>query len=454
MKKNYVLDTNVLLHNPESIKKFEDNDVFIPCQVIEELDKFKTEHSERGYSARRAIKNISSFREQGDLISGVRLDGGGNLYVLYEDPAKQKSENKVYLPEGFPYTKMDNLILLMTKILQNKSSDKTILVTNDANMRIKADIMKIESQDYLNDRLSPDQEIYKGRSVRYVSDDFLNKFCQDKEDTEHLTFPEEEKPTTNEFINLRTWQGASVLAKYNGRYLEKLRYSEITPHPCGLSPRNMGQKFLMEALLSDYKDHSLTIVNGPAGTGKTLFALGCGLHQVMEEKKYKRVLYCRANVTMDEDIGFLPGTEMSKIEPLLRGAYDNLEILFANPDDTPEMIQSKKDYLFDKGYIQAQAIAYLRGRSIANSYVIIDEAQNITPTQIMSIVTRASEHSKFILMGDPNQIDSPRLDYGNNGLVYALEHMKDEKICEIISFEESECTRSELARVASERLKR
>lgn len=207
--------------------------------------------------------------------------------------------------------------------------------------------------------------------------------------------------------------------------------------------------------MSSYKNHPLTICVGPAGTGKTLFAIGCGLEQVMEKDNlYKRVLVCRSNVMMDEEIGFLPGTEQDKISPLLRGLYDNLEVLFGNKDDTKEEMSDKIEEIFSRGYVEAQAVSYLRGRSITDTFIIIDEAQNCTPNQILSIITRAGEGSKIVLLGDPNQIDNPRLDKRNNGLVYALERMKGSHLAEIISFDESECTRSALAKEASDKLRK
>jgi PhoH-like ATPase len=211
---------------------------------------------------------------------------------------------------------------------------------------------------------------------------------------------------------------------------------------------------LQEALLSPHEEHPLTICTGPAGTGKTLFALACGLDQVMESHLYKRVLLCRPNVMMDEEIGFLPGTEQEKIDPLMRGAYDNLEVIFGSSDDKPDDVRKKIKYLFERDYLYVESLAYLRGRSIANTFVIIDEAQNCTPNQIFSIITRAGENSKFVILGDPNQIDSPRLDKRNCGLVYALERMKGNSTCEIVSFNESECTRSLLAKEASELMKK
>ena len=451
MKKNYVLDTNILIHNPDSIMKFEDNNVFIPSQVIEELDKFKTERNERGFSAREAIRKISSLRSKGNLLEGIPIADGGTLTVLYNISKTAPFDEGITLPKGFSSDKMDNLILLSTKILQQQSELKTILVSNDANMQIKADIMGVESQEYKNDRLSSDIKVYQGRSVRHVDDDVIDTLY--KEGKIEVPKGEEFKNlTVNEFITLKSWQDKSILVKYDGTYLKKLYNLENTPFPCGITPRNTGQHFMMEALLSDYNEHPLTIVNGPAGTGKTLLALACGLHQVMEENKYRSVLLCRANVTMDEELGFLPGDEMHKIDPLLRGAYDNLEILFTHKDDSKQMRESKKAYLFERGYIYAESLAYLRGRSITDTYIILDEAQNCTPNQILSIITRAGEGSHIVLMGDVKQIDNPRLDTRNNGLIYAIDKMKGSPLCEITTFDESECTRSSLAKDASDRL--
>ena len=448
MKKNYVLDTNVLIHNPECILKFEDNDVFIPSLVIEELDKFKTERSERGYSARRAIRQILAFREQGDLLQGVELPGTGILRLLNEEI------NVKDLPQGWEKDKKDNLILLNARALYQSAAQQnmeTILVTNDANMQIKADIMHIPAQEYKNDRVSPEKEYYSGRSVRYVDDATINRFFAEG------TIPVPDTDafmdlTENEFVNLLSWENKSALCKYQDGVLKKLYNSVECPSPYGLEPRNVAQRFLMEALLSPHDEHPLTIVNGPAGTGKTLFAIGCGLEQVMEQSKYKRVLVCRANITMDEDIGFLPGSEREKIDPLLRGVYDNLSILLDGREDSDDTMRGKIQYLFDHNYLAAESIAYLRGRSICDTYIVIDEAQNCTPNQILSIITRCGEGSKVVLLGDVNQIDSPRLDYGNNGLAYAMDRMKGSKLCEICSFDESESTRSPLAKEAAERL--
>lgn len=447
MRKNYVLDTNVLIHNPNCLEKFEENNIYITAPVIEELDGLKNNIGEVGFNAREVTRLIKEMRNGGDLLKGVPTPGGGTLYVYMADDLDFSK-----LPNGWKSEKPDNLILLSVMKLKEKKKN-VILVSNDSNIGIKADVLGVAVQEYKNDRLAEGVNIYPGRTVRHVSSEDFGKFMTDKKlPLDALIDEDLPKPLPNEFITIMTWEGSSYLAKYDGLFIRQLDFQK--QHPCGLKTRNSGQIFLQEALLSSHEQHPLTICVGPAGTGKTLFAVAAGLDKVMERNEYKRVLICRPNVMMDEEIGFLPGTEQEKISPLLRGTYDNLTVLFGNKDDTQETMQDKIEELFQRGYIATQSIGYLRGRSIADTYIIIDECQNCTPNQILSIITRAGEGSKIVLIGDPNQIDNPRLDRRNNGLVYALERMKDSKLCEVTTFVESECTRSPLAKEASDRLKK
>lgn len=447
MKKNYVLDTNVLIHNPNCLEKFEENNIYIPFPVIEELDGLKTRPGEVGFNAREVTRIIKEMRQNKDLLTGVPTPGGGMLYVYMADDLDFSK-----LPQGWKTDKADNLILLSVVKLKEKKRN-VFLVSNDSNIAIKADALGVAVQEYKNDRLAEGVNIYSGRTVRHVSNEDFGKFMSEKKLSIDALMDEDlPKPLPNEFLTIMTWEGSSYLAKYDGLYIRPLTFQKA--HPCGLNTRNSGQIFLQEALMSSYEEHPLTVCVGPAGTGKTLFAVAVGLEQVMERNQYKRVLICRPNVMMDEEIGFLPGTEQEKISPLLRGTYDNLTVLFGNKDDTQETMQDKIEELFQRGYIATQSIGYLRGRSIADTYIIIDECQNCTPNQILSIITRAGEGSKIVLLGDPNQIDNPRLDRRNNGLVYALERMKDSKLCEVTTFTENECTRSPLAREASDKLKK
>lgn len=454
MKKNFVLDTNILIHNPRAIEKFEDNNVWIVHPVVEELDSLKNSLGEVGYSAREAIRILTKYRKKGNLLDGVKLPNGGTLFLyVCEDTVSS-------LPKGWSLEKQDNLILF--SILKLKKEHKNlVLVSNDGNMQLKADVLGIDVQFFQNDRVAVNSHLYTGRNLVYVDDYIIKKIQKNKKDGISVTdFVDNARERVdcfkieayNQFFILKSEEGSSILVKEcNGRIIEL----EKMKNPVfNLTPRNAGQFFLKESLLTSARSHPLTIVNGPAGTGKTLFAIGCGLEEVIENNNYKRVLLCRPNVTMDEEIGFLPGSEKEKISPLLRGCYDNLEILLGNEDDNFDIMQDKIEEFFYRGIIDTQAVAYLRGRSITDTFIIIDEAQNATPNQILSIITRAGEGSKIIIMGDINQIDSPRLDSQNNGLSYAIEKMKGSHLCHIVSFEERECTRSALAKEASERLKK
>lgn len=459
MVKDYVLDTNILIHDPNSIFKFEEHTVVIPHPVIEELDGLKNASGETGYNARQAVRNIIAVGRQGDLSKGVTLENGGTL-KLYSTDWLQLGD----LPCGWDTRKMDNLILLTVQAIETirleeqKANAKgikdigVILVSNDVNMQIKAQIMGITVQEYKNDRISGDK-MYSGRSIRHLNNADIDTFVKEGRIEASKLYQEDglDELVRNEYVTLLSWEGSSFLAQYDGKYLNRLDEDICSSW---LEARNAGQRFLQNSLMKSHEEKPLTIGCGPAGTGKTLYALACGLEQVIEQKKYKRVLLCRANVMMDEEIGFLPGTEQEKISPLLRGAYDNLEIIFGNEEDSPKQIEDKVKELFQRGHIMAQSLGYLRGRSISDTYIIIDEAQNCTPNQILSIITRVGINTKIVLLGDPNQIDNSRLDKRNNGLVYAKEHMKGSKLCDVISFTEEECTRSALAKEAADKLKR
>lgn len=438
-KKNFVLDTNILIHNPNSIFKFDDNDIYIVHSVVEELDNFKSEKNERGYSTREAIRILGKLREKGNIRDGIKLnEEGGTLYGIIAEELDYS-----VLPIGWKKEKNDNIILLTT-IYLSKKLDNVILVTNDLNMQLKADLLGITVEEYKNDRIKSSESVYKGMDTIEVDDDTFNNFC-----SEGRIDIKNDELYDNEYVTVKNYQGGTKLGKYHNNNISKLYYQE--EHPVGLTPKNRSQRFLLESLMNN--DIPLTIVNGPAGTGKTLFAIGVGLEKVMEKKEYKRVLIARANITMDEDIGFLPGSEQEKINPLLRGIYDNLEVILGNKDDTPSMMEDKVRELFQRGYITAQSIGYLRGRSITDTYMIIDEAQNCNSRQIFSIVTRMGMNSKIVLLGDVNQVDNVRLDSRNNGLVYAVSKMKGSLYTDIITFDENDCFRSPLAKDASERLK-
>jgi PhoH-like ATPase len=450
VKKTYVLDTNVLLQSPHAIYAFADNDVIIPEVVLEELDRFKKEPSEIGANARQTARILDALRETGDLTSGIGLPGGGKLRI-------ELNFTDIPLPEGWQPSKADNRILKVCKGLSNRN-ESAILVTKDIFQRIKGDIIGVTAQDFKNEQVEyPDHE-YSGRTVLYTTAKKLNEFYKKGVlDLKHLISADEkteQKPfqlVPNEFIVLLSVENGkhSALGRYDGKQLVMLRH--IEERPFGVKARNVGQKFMQEALMMSCEDVPLVIIKGAAGTAKTFYALAVGLHKIMVQKdrQYRKILVCRPNVKFDEDIGFLPGSESEKLAPFMRSVIDNLEVLLDSDESerykNENELKDKVDELFHRNIITTEAIAYIRGRSIQKTWVIIDEAQNLTPKQVKGIITRAGRGTKIILLGDPDQIDHPYLDRRTNGLSYAAERMKGSKFCCQISMNDEECERSPLA---------
>lgn len=440
MRKAYILDTNVLIHCPDALFKFSDNDVYICPQVIEELDRHKYDNGEAGFNTREALRNIKELLVGHTDLNNIPILDQGRLF-LDDSSATYQTTTSLDLDDSIP----DNRIIRFAHRIAARKQEQTILVTNDTGMMIKARRYGIETQEFRSDRVADVSSIYTGRGMLPVTDLRLERFFKNG------WMKTSEPFAPNQFVRITGASGGTALSQYRQGRLEALRYLEEKPYD--ITARNEGQRYLMESLLSPQEETPLVLVNGPAGTGKTLLALACGLEQVTEKHIYKRVLVCRPNAIMDNDIGYLPGSEEEKISPLLRGIYDNLEILLGSKEDNPLELKGKIDEIFQRGYIRAEAVGFLRGRSITNTFIIIDEAQNTSPTQILSIITRAGEGSKIVILGDINQIDLPRLDKGNNGLTYAITKMQDSQLCDIISFKESECTRSPLAKEAADRLK-
>lgn len=301
---------------------------------------------------------------------------------------------------------------------------------------------------------------------KYISNENLQKFYEKKylkveeidyysEKYESYSLPQLE---VNQFIIMHSIDNPrqSALGRYDGENIVNLKYRDCSL--LGITPKNVGQKFMLECLCTTADKAPLVIVKGPAGTAKTLFSLAAGLHKIIEEEssEYRRILVCRPNVTMEEEIGFLPGTEQEKIAPFMRPIYDNLQILIDSDESErykdEKELDDKINELFQRRIITTEAVAYLRGRSIVKNWVIIDEAQNLTPKQVKSIVTRVGEGTKLILIGDPDQIDQPFLDSRSNGLCYASEKMKGSHLCYQVTLKYDECERSKLAYEGARRL--
>ena len=458
MKRTYVLDTNVILYSPGAIFSFGDNHVVIPEVVLEELDSFKKDKNDLGANARHAARNIDKLRKQGKLNKGVELPNGGTLRV-------EMNHYDTELPEAWDKGKADNRIIQVCKGLKEQGED-VYLITKDIFERIKADIVDINVEDFYEKMVPEFESQYTGREDVYVSSEKVDEFYQKKVlDISDLLFYSEElqeyiipKLNINQFILLHALDNTkkTALGRYDGNKIVPLYFKEM--NPLGINAKNVGQKFMLEALFTDADKAPLVIIKGPAGTAKTLFSLAVGLHKLLEDEggQYRKILVCRPNVTMDEEIGFLPGTEQEKIAPFMRPIFDNLQILMDS--DEKERYKDEKELddkireLFDRRVITTEAVAYLRGRSIVKNWVIIDEAQNLSPKQVKAIVTRVGEGTKLILIGDPEQIDHPFLDSRSNGLCYASEKMKDSKLCYQVTLKYDECERSPLAYEASKRL--
>lgn len=457
MIKIYVIDTNVLLDAPYALESFEDNAVILPMVVLEELDHFKKVEGEIGVNARKVIRYLDQQRQKGDLTEGVVLESGGTLRV-------EKNFVDVQLPEDLPVERMDNRILKVCIGLTETREEQVILVTKDILLRIKAQILGIEAENFTTDQVSEHENQYTGRCEVYVPEEVFKNFKKKgvpadqvyilKEDGENQVPKLEE----NQFVILRADQSTkkTQLGRVEDGIIKKLDYRKQSPY--GISPRNAGQYFLQEALMQPADKAPLVIVKGMAGTSKTFYSLAVGLEKLLNHPtgEYRRILVCRPNAQFDDDIGFLPGDEQEKISPLMRPVIDNLEQLIDSSEEEryqdEEVLQGKLDEIFERGIIQAEALNFIRGRSIVKTYLIIDEAQNTTPAQIKGIITRAGKDTKIILLGDPGQIDRPFLDERTNGLSYASEHMKGSPLCWQITMAAEECERSALAMEAVRRL--
>lgn len=459
MKKTYIIDTNVLIQSPFAIECFEDNDLILPLVVLEELDGLKKADGEKGANARQAVRLLESYRNMGDLLSGVLLPGGGILRV-------EKNYVNIALPEDLPEDKADNRILKVCKGLQEErgKEEQIILVSKDLVLRLKAQILGIRAEDFITEQISEDDAGYTGRCEVFVPDNLIKDFKKKGIRVDEVFQTDEEGRTVgvelieNEFVLLRSDQSLkkTLLGRVeNGRILP-LNYKKSRPY--GVAPRNVGQYFMQEALMTDADKAPLVIIKGMAGTAKTFYSLAVGMEKVYGNPtgEYRKIIVCRPNAQFDDDIGFLPGSEQEKIAPLMRPVIDNLEQILDSDEAERyknEMLLSDKiDEIFERGIIQTEALNFIRGRSIAKTYLIIDEAQNMTPNQIKGIITRAGRGTKIILLGDPNQIDKPFLDEKTNGLSYAAKYMKGSPYCYQITLSAEECERSLLAMDAIKRL--
>ncbi|MFN2363366.1 MAG: PhoH family protein [Halarsenatibacteraceae bacterium] len=435
-KKIFLIDTNVLLMNPRAIYSFEDNDVIIPMAVLEEIDDQKNKSSDLGYNARETSRILESLRELGRLDEGVKLEEGGVVRIVINGHTRE-------LPENINLDKMDNRIINAALNLKKTSDKEVILVSNDINLRLIADAFGLKAEMHKADRLS-DEDLYTGYAQCEVSSEMIDQFYQNENlKIEDLNSEIDFHP--NEFINLTTpGEGSkqSALGIIEKDRLVKLRNEKRSA--LGIKPLNREQTMAIELLLRD--EVELITLAGKAGTGKTLLALAAGLEKVLSEKKYNRILVARPVVPMGKDIGFLPGTKEDKLQPWMQPIFDNLDYILKQ-NKSSDITFNK---LIENDKIQIEPLTYIRGRSVPDQYIIIDEAQNLSKHEVKTIITRVGKNSKIVLTGDPFQIDNPFLDKQNNGLSYLAYRLREIDITGHIMLEKGE--RSELARIASEML--
>jgi len=455
--KNFVIDTNVILYSPNCLETFEENNVIIPSIVLEELDNFKRHYDPRGFAARQFARQLDDLRIQGDLLKGVETGHGGKLFVrFYDEDIKLPREMRIVGAK----TASDNMILNVALSVQKESKQPTIVVSKDINVRIKANILGVESDDYYHNMTVSSVE--EDSLYVLVPSDYIDRLYQEKvlPVAGYRSDESDLKPYANDYLLLKneTDVNQSALVQYrqdekgDGKFHLLGKLEDVF----GIRPRNHKQRFLMDAILDSSTD--LVFAMGIAGSGKTLVSLACALDMVLEER-FKRLIIARPIIPMGPDPGALPGTEFEKVRPWLQPIYDNLEFLVDNLANGgghgkgKDLGHGARDitlqYLFDAKLIEVQPLAYIRGRSVSNGIFMIDEAQNLTPHEVKTIITRAGENTKIILTGDIYQIDSPYMTSTDNGLAVASEkfRLSDEDISSSIFLDKGE--RSRLATMAA-----
>lgn len=440
MQKRYIIDSSVLMYSPYAPYAFEDNEIFLPACVIKELGERSRTNGELRANAMDAVKFLDSICE----VPGepVHLKTGGILEIV-----------------GKPNDTIYNLA----------SEKNAVIVSRDPAVRLTARSMSLGAEPFKAEQLAVDKKPYEGRCNLYVSGQEISLFAQKKAlkldpykdyyatDTDNTVLSEDYQLSPNEYVTLINSDrpdAGTMLGRFNGEEIVPLLFYRRDMPVYGVSARNCAQMFALDALMNP--DAPLVILQGPAGTAKTFLSMAAALEQTYSQNIYRKILITRPNTKMDADVGYLKGDERQKVLPTLRGLLDNVDNLMSQDPQSRrkdgQTCESALDTLLDNGVIDPQAMAYMRGRSICRQFMIVDEMQNSTVNQVLSIITRVGEESKIVLLGDPNQIDNPYLDRSSNGLVYAAERMKDSPLCWQVTFNERESTRSPLAREAIERL--
>lgn len=430
--KNYILDTNVLLHDPNSLLNFEENAVLLPIEVIEEIDRFKRESTELGRNARTVSRMLDGFRGDGSLSKGVALPNGGSLKIVFQKNGVGES--------GLGVDSVDNRILAVAASVQKaQPKSPSILVSKDINLRIKADALGVPAEDYETDRVFI-TDLYTGMMEQTISGEKMVAFRAKGE----MVLEGGKKYFPNEYCTLidESNPKKAALTKVDATGTKLIPIMDSREPVWGIKPRNREQHFALDALLDDRI--KLVTLMGKAGTGKTLIAMAAGLKRVVNDREFRRLVVARPTISMGKELGFLPGSLDEKLAPWMQPIHDALEML---SDLNMGSEHRRAADLMRSGSIVVEALSYIRGRSIANQFMIIDESQNLTPLEAKTIVTRVGSGTKIIFTGDPYQIDNPYVDSSSNGFNYIISRFRDQPIAAHIELQKGE--RSELAELAA-----
>src|ERR1022692_2370503 len=434
--KNYILDTNVLLHDPNSLLNFAENAVLLPIEVIEEIDRFKRESSELGQNARAVSRMLDSYRGEGRLSEGVKLPNGGKLKIVFQKNGQTNGHD----PGIYNGNTVDNRILMLAATIQKaQPKNPAILVSKDINLRIKADALGLQAEDYETDRVHI-KDLYTGMLEVTVSTQQLAAFRTNGE----LELNGGKKYFANEYCALsdETNPKRTALTKVDASGAKLIPIVDCREGVWGIKPRNREQHFAFDALLDDRV--KLVTLMGKAGTGKTLLAMAAGLKRTVLDREFRRLVVARPTVSMGRELGFLPGSLEEKLNPWMQPIHDALELL---SDLNMGADHRRSTDLMRSGTIMVEALSYIRGRSIAHQFMVIDEAQNLTPLEVKTIITRVGQGTKIIFTGDPYQIDNPYVDSSSNGFNYIISKFREQSIAAHIELQKGE--RSELAELAA-----
>lgn len=438
-KKNFVLDTNVILHDFRCIYNFEENDIYLPIVVLEELDKFKKGNDQINYNAREFTREMDRMAGEELFTKGIKLGTGkGRLFVVNGKPFSEEMEESLF--DRIP----DHLILAIADFVKKKNPRrKTIFISKDINLRLKAKSLGINAQDYYNDKVTDETVLHKEiRTVEGFDAEFISKLYSSPDGLPVGDFNFQEEILPNDCFVLKNHK-SSILARYDA-FTQRV-YKVTKERIYGIEARNAEQAFSLALLMNP--EVKLIALTGRAGTGKTLLALASALQQ---KDIYEQILLARPIVALsDKDIGFLPGDEKQKIGPYMQPLFDNLSVIKHQFKPSSKEVKDI-ERLTEEERLMITPLAYIRGRSLSDTFFIVDEAQNLTPHEIKTIITRAGEGTKIIFTGDVQQIDSPYLDEHSNGLAYLTDRMKGQDLFAHINLLKGE--RSYLSELASELL--